>query len=88
MNNEEPIEYSHYPGGQPPTVNDVPAIERDYFPAPPFPFTDPGKVYFSLLLNMFSLYIIMWMLQVYKYILYSLNLFSLLLLIDYQINKV
>ncbi|KAG8202041.1 hypothetical protein JTE90_010409 [Oedothorax gibbosus] len=43
MNNEEPIEYSHYPGGQPPPVNDVPTIERDYFPAPPFPFTDPER---------------------------------------------
>ncbi|KFM69743.1 hypothetical protein X975_18658, partial [Stegodyphus mimosarum] len=39
MNNEEPIEYSHYPGGHPPSPDEVPPIERDDFPAPPFPFT-------------------------------------------------
>ncbi|GIY08705.1 actin-binding LIM protein 3 [Caerostris darwini] len=43
MNNEEPIEYSQYPGGQPPPPNDIPRIERDDFPAPPFPFTDPER---------------------------------------------
>ncbi|GFV82522.1 actin-binding LIM protein 1 [Trichonephila clavipes] len=43
MNNEEPIEYSHYPGGQPPPPNEMPRIERDDFPAPPFPFTDPER---------------------------------------------
>lgn len=35
MNNEEPIELSHYPGGQKPNPEDVPKIERDDFPAPP-----------------------------------------------------
>ncbi|XP_035229700.1 actin-binding LIM protein 1-like [Stegodyphus dumicola] len=43
MNNEEPIEYSHYPGGHPPSPDEVPPIERDDFPAPPFPFTDPER---------------------------------------------
>ncbi|XP_013785469.1 actin-binding LIM protein 3-like [Limulus polyphemus] len=40
MNNEEPIELSHYPGAQRPDPSDVPKIERDDFPAPPFPYTD------------------------------------------------
>lgn len=35
MNNEEPIELSHYPSAQKPNPNDVPTIERDDFPAPP-----------------------------------------------------
>ncbi|XP_013785692.1 actin-binding LIM protein 3-like, partial [Limulus polyphemus] len=41
MNNEEPIELSHYPGAQRPNPSEVPKIERDDFPAPPFPYTDP-----------------------------------------------
>ncbi|XP_076345805.1 actin-binding LIM protein 3-like isoform X4 [Tachypleus tridentatus] len=40
MNNEEPIELSHYPGAHRPDPSDVPKIERDDFPAPPFPYTD------------------------------------------------
>ncbi|XP_054720732.1 uncharacterized protein LOC129230359 [Uloborus diversus] len=43
MNNEEPIEYSHYPGGKPPPPEEMAPIERDDFPAPPFPFTDPER---------------------------------------------
>lgn len=43
MNNEEPIEMAHYPGAQKPRPNDVPRIERDDFPAPPFPYTDPER---------------------------------------------
>lgn len=35
MNNEEPIELSHYPGAKKPNANEVPIIERDDFPAPP-----------------------------------------------------
>lgn len=35
MNNEEPIELSHYPDAQKPKPEDVPKIERDDFPAPP-----------------------------------------------------
>ncbi|XP_013785087.1 actin-binding LIM protein 1-like [Limulus polyphemus] len=42
MNNEEPIELSHYPGAQRPKPTEIPRIERDDFPAPPFPYTDPG----------------------------------------------
>ncbi|XP_075585301.1 actin-binding LIM protein 1 isoform X2 [Dermatophagoides farinae] len=42
MNNEEPIELSHYPSAQKPNPNDVPTIERDDFPAPPFPYADPN----------------------------------------------
>lgn len=43
MNNEEPIELSHYPAGHPPNPNEKSKIERDDFPAPPYPYTDPGK---------------------------------------------
>lgn len=35
MNNEEPIELSHYPSAQKPKPSDIPKIERDDFPAPP-----------------------------------------------------
>nr|XP_027234715.1 actin-binding LIM protein 1-like isoform X1 [Penaeus vannamei] len=41
MNNEEPITLSHYPGARKPTSGDVSRIERDDFPAPPYPYTDP-----------------------------------------------
>lgn len=40
MLNEEPIELSHYPSGQKPKPNEVPKIERDDFPAPPFPYAE------------------------------------------------
>ncbi|XP_076317622.1 actin-binding LIM protein 2-like isoform X2 [Tachypleus tridentatus] len=40
MNNEEPIELSQYPGAHPPKSTEVARIERDDFPAPPFPYTD------------------------------------------------
>ncbi|XP_023215767.1 actin-binding LIM protein 3-like [Centruroides sculpturatus] len=43
MNNEEPIELAHYPGAQPPKAYEVPRIERDDFPAPPFPYTDAER---------------------------------------------
>lgn len=43
MNNEEPIELAHYPAAKPPAPGEKPKIERDDFPAPPCPFTDPGK---------------------------------------------
>lgn len=43
MNNEEPIELSHYPGAKPPPPGEPLKIERDDFPAPPYPYTDPGK---------------------------------------------
>lgn len=35
MNNEEPIELSHYPDAKKPKPYEVPRIERDDFPAPP-----------------------------------------------------
>jgi actin-binding LIM protein len=38
MDNEEPIELAHYPGAHEPDPNEVPAIERDDFPAPPYPY--------------------------------------------------
>ncbi|KRZ34268.1 Actin-binding LIM protein 1 [Trichinella pseudospiralis] len=38
MNNEEPIELSHYPGAHVPAPNEVAPIERDDFPAPPYPY--------------------------------------------------
>ncbi|XP_076266584.1 actin binding LIM protein Uncoordinated 115a isoform X6 [Rhynchophorus ferrugineus] len=43
MNNEEPIELSHYPGAKPPQPGEPPKIERDDFPAPPYPYTDPER---------------------------------------------
>ncbi|XP_050430452.1 actin-binding LIM protein 1 isoform X2 [Adelges cooleyi] len=43
MNNEEPIELAHYPAAKPPAPGEKPKIERDDFPAPPCPFTDPEK---------------------------------------------
>lgn len=46
MNNEEPIELAHYPAAKPPKPGEPPKIERDDFPAPPYPYTDPGKILF------------------------------------------
>lgn len=46
MNNEEPIELAHYPAAKPPAPGEKPKIERDDFPAPPCPYTDPGKYTF------------------------------------------
>lgn len=43
MNNEEPIELSHYPAAKPPQPGEPPKIERDDFPAPPYPYTDPER---------------------------------------------
>uniref|UniRef100_A0A1I7WXP7 HP domain-containing protein n=1 Tax=Heterorhabditis bacteriophora TaxID=37862 RepID=A0A1I7WXP7_HETBA len=38
MDNEEPIEMAHYPAGHAPDPHKLPAIERDDFPAPPYPY--------------------------------------------------
>ncbi|VDM58597.1 unnamed protein product, partial [Angiostrongylus costaricensis] len=38
MDNEEPIEMAHYPAGHAPDPDKLPAIERDDFPAPPYPY--------------------------------------------------
>ncbi|XP_073969492.1 actin binding LIM protein Uncoordinated 115a isoform X12 [Rhodnius prolixus] len=43
MNNEEPIELAHFPDAHPPKPDDKPKIERDDFPAPPYPYTDPER---------------------------------------------
>jgi len=43
MNNEEPIELAHYPAAKPPKPDEPSKIERDDFPAPPYPYTDPGE---------------------------------------------
>jgi hypothetical protein len=43
MNNEEPIELAHFPAAKRPGPGEKPKIERDDFPAPPYPYTDPGK---------------------------------------------
>lgn len=43
MNNEEPIELAHFPAAKPPQPGEAPKIEREDFPAPPYPYTDPGK---------------------------------------------
>lgn len=38
MDNEEPIEMAHYPAAHAPDPGQVPAIEREDFPAPPYPY--------------------------------------------------
>ncbi|CAI2356407.1 unnamed protein product [Caenorhabditis sp. 36 PRJEB53466] len=38
MDNEEPIELAHYPAAQVPDPDKLPAIEREDFPAPPYPY--------------------------------------------------
>uniref|UniRef100_V5GP13 Actin-binding LIM protein 1 n=2 Tax=Anoplophora glabripennis TaxID=217634 RepID=V5GP13_ANOGL len=43
MNNEEPIELAHFPGAKPPIPGEPTKIERDDFPAPPYPYTDPER---------------------------------------------
>uniref|UniRef100_A0A6M2DX49 Putative actin-binding lim zn-finger protein limatin involved in axon guidance n=1 Tax=Xenopsylla cheopis TaxID=163159 RepID=A0A6M2DX49_XENCH len=43
MNNEEPIELAHYPAAKKPPPGEQPKIERDDFPAPPYPYTDPER---------------------------------------------
>ncbi|XP_020707933.1 actin-binding LIM protein 2 isoform X6 [Athalia rosae] len=41
--NEEPIELAHYPDAMRPPPGAQPPIERDDFPAPPYPYTDPER---------------------------------------------
>lgn len=43
MNNEEPIELSHYPAAKKPPPGEKSKIEREDFPAPPYPYTDPER---------------------------------------------
>lgn len=43
MNNEEPIEMAHFPDAKPPVPGVPTKIERDDFPAPPYPYTDPER---------------------------------------------
>lgn len=43
MNNEEPIELAHFPAAKRPGPGEKPKIERDDFPAPPYPYTDPER---------------------------------------------
>lgn len=45
MNNEEPIELSHFPSARAPEPHEIPAIEREDFPAPPFPYAVEGIQY-------------------------------------------
>lgn len=45
MNNEEPIELSHFPSARAPEPHEIPAIERDDFPAPPFPYAVEGMLH-------------------------------------------
>ncbi|CAH2230541.1 jg8869 [Pararge aegeria aegeria] len=42
-NAQEPIELSHYPSAYKPPPGTKPKIERDDFPAPPYPYTDPER---------------------------------------------
>ncbi|XP_065215240.1 actin-binding LIM protein 3-like isoform X3 [Planococcus citri] len=43
MNNEEPIELAHFPAAKPPPRGEKAKIERDDFPAPPYPYSDPER---------------------------------------------
>ncbi|XP_053971213.1 actin-binding LIM protein 1 isoform X5 [Hylaeus volcanicus] len=43
VDNEEPIELAHYPDAMKPPPGSKPPIERDDFPAPPYPYTDPER---------------------------------------------
>lgn len=43
VDNEEPIELAHYPDAMKPPPGAKPPIERDDFPAPPYPYTDPER---------------------------------------------
>jgi len=43
MNNEEPIELAHFPDAKKPRPGEKPKIERDDFPAPAFPYSDPER---------------------------------------------
>ena len=43
MNNEEPIEMSHFPDGRKSGDGHVTPIERDDFPAPQFLYADPER---------------------------------------------
>lgn len=44
MNNEEPIELAHFPSARVPEPHEIPAIERDDFPAPPYPYAVEGRL--------------------------------------------
>lgn len=44
MDNEEPIEMAHYPAGHAPEPGTIPAIDRDDFPAPPYPYAVEGQL--------------------------------------------
>lgn len=43
VDNDEPIELAHYPDAMKPPPGTQPPIERDDFPAPPYPYTDPER---------------------------------------------
>lgn len=43
MDNEEPIEMAHYPGGHMPDENTPAPIEREDFPAPAYPYAVDGN---------------------------------------------
>ncbi|XP_057339556.1 actin-binding LIM protein 3 isoform X4 [Microplitis mediator] len=43
VDNDEPIELAHYPDAMKRPPGAKPPIERDDFPAPPYPYTDPER---------------------------------------------
>lgn len=43
MMNDEAIQLAHYPDARRPSPGQVPKIERDDFPAPPFPYTERNR---------------------------------------------
>lgn len=61
---QEPIELSHYPSAYKPPPGTKPKIERDDFPAPPYPYTDPGNEITitknSIILFVYSLYLVVY----------------------------
>lgn len=50
MDNEEPIELAHYPGAHFPEPNAVAPIDREDFPAPPYPYAVEGNNQLEILL--------------------------------------
>jgi actin-binding LIM protein len=43
MNNEEPINLAHFPAAKRPPPGEQSKIDRDDFPAPPYPYSDPER---------------------------------------------
>lgn len=83
VDNDEPIELAHYPDAMKPPPGAQPPIERDDFPAPPYPYTDPErrrrwsdtyKVLFSCFMCIY-IYISYYLRFIYMYIYIYLTIY-------------